>query len=194
VVDDRLAGLEHAREDGLHLLPEPGCHLRCGPADVRLDREPVDLGEGLVEPNEAELGVVEPEADRRVLEQRVEAGQRPLQLLAGLLGVGARGALEGMQPGPLGLGLLALGDVDAHADPQRVVGAGDGVAAPLDPAHRAIGEDDAVLHRDVAAFPHRAADDAEHALAVVGVDTLEEGVEGPRERARLEPEEPLELG
>src|SRR5262249_2376829 len=76
---ERLAGLQHTRE----LLDDLGAELRKhlweAPAELRLGRQSVDLGEPAIDAQEAQLGVVEGETDRGGLEDDVE--QRPRRLL-----------------------------------------------------------------------------------------------------------------
>src|SRR5262245_27449553 len=77
---ERLAGLQYPRE----LLDDLGAelreHLREAPAKLRLWRQAVDLGEPAIDAQEAHLGVVEGETDRRGLEDDVEQRARRLLL------------------------------------------------------------------------------------------------------------------
>src|SRR5262249_55686081 len=125
LVDDAIAGVEHPAEGPNDLGRHAGQDLPDGPAEVRLDGQAVELGQGRIEPDMAQLAVVEAEADRGVVEQGVEQGALGLQLAE--------------EPGALGDGALVLGDVadDAGEEPPRAqAGLADG---------QLHGEDGAIL-------------------------------------------------
>ena len=77
-VHDRLARLEHAAVERNEHRRELADDVAEVAADVLLRREPVDRGERVVDPHEAEVAVPEADPDRRRDEQRVQLRVRLL--------------------------------------------------------------------------------------------------------------------
>src|SRR5215211_7837364 len=101
--------------------------------DVVLDAEPVDAGERLVDAHELQLAVEKPQADGRILVERLDLAEtRPRLALAA-----AKILLE----------LLTRRNVhlDAGNAERRALVVAHGLAAGQDPAHAAIGKDGAEL-------------------------------------------------
>ena len=74
-VDNGLTGLQHTAVNGLHLQPDVGDHLGDGAADLVLGRTAVDIGQSLIDANDAELAVDERKAHRRGRLERFHEGQ-----------------------------------------------------------------------------------------------------------------------
>jgi hypothetical protein len=69
---ERLAAAGHLGHVGLHLRRQVGQQLGDRAADVGRGRDPVDLGQPVVDPDVAQVGVQQRDADRRALERLVE--------------------------------------------------------------------------------------------------------------------------
>ena len=72
--DQGLARLEDPLPERLEHGCERGQDVAHRPAEMLLARDPVELGERVVDPQVAEVAVPEPEADRRRRDERVERG------------------------------------------------------------------------------------------------------------------------
>ena len=77
-VDDRLARLEDAPVERLEHGRERRNHFGERPPDVLLGRQAVQRGERVVDADEAQIAVPEPDPDRRRDEQRIELRKRLL--------------------------------------------------------------------------------------------------------------------
>lgn len=84
------------------------------------------------------------------------------------------------------LRLLPLGDIGADpGDAIRLLrGVQEQPPTSLNPSHAAIGADDAVLNVMIATFRNRRINRSKHAVAILRVDLVAEGLEGPRKRPR----------
>ncbi len=84
--------------------------------------------------------------------------------------------------------LLALGDVDADADPalDGAVGGLDRRSATLEPADIAVRHDHAVLHREVDAGAGGRGQALDHRVAVIRMHPFEERVERAAEPLTVE--------
>ncbi len=145
-VDDGFAGGEHLPHDGFDLGGvDAGQHGGDPAAEVLFDGEAVDPGQGVVEADEAQVGVVDGEADRRLVEEAVEDGQVGFDLAQGVH-VGGGGQQQGAAVGPGdGVGVELQFGGGAVAPPDRV-GAGPAAAGQqladqsLSGVHAVVGE------------------------------------------------------
>ena len=82
----------------------------------------------------------------------------------------------------------AFGDVQGNADAAHrfAVLAEVDAARAAQPPHRAVGPDRSVLHREIGAGLHGLPDRLEHGRPIVGMNALDERLEGPAKRSGLQ--------